>query len=46
MTSTLRSVLIAGCSAGEIDAALTDEFHRKGYHVFATARIPVEFLLC
>ena len=34
----MKSVLITGCSAGGIDAALCHEFHKRGFHVFAGAR--------
>ncbi|KIW70717.1 hypothetical protein PV04_02961 [Phialophora macrospora] len=35
-----RTVLITGCSAGGMGAALATEFHRRGDRVFATARDP------
>jgi NAD(P)-dependent dehydrogenase (short-subunit alcohol dehydrogenase family) len=34
------SVLVTGCTAGGIGAALCHEFQRRGLHVFATARTP------
>jgi NAD(P)-dependent dehydrogenase (short-subunit alcohol dehydrogenase family) len=33
-----RLVLVTGCSEGGIGDAIAQEFHRKGYHVFAKAR--------
>lgn len=36
----LRSVLVTGCSAGGIGAALCKEFQKHGLHVFATVRTP------
>ncbi|TVY93909.1 Short-chain dehydrogenase [Lachnellula willkommii] len=40
MASLGKSVLITGCSAGGIGAALAHVFQEKGYHVFASARNP------
>ncbi len=40
MASLRKSVLVTGCSAGGIGAALAEVFHENGYHVFATARNP------
>jgi len=33
-----KSVLITGCSVGGIGHNLAEEWHRRGYRVFATAR--------
>lgn len=35
-----KSVLVTGCTAGGIGAAVAEVFSEKGYHVFATARTP------
>jgi len=40
MASPRKFVLVTGCSAGGIGAALAEVFHGKGYHVFATLRNP------
>ena len=40
MASAVKTVLITGCSAGGLGAALAEVFHEKGYHVFVTARTP------
>ncbi|PVH80471.1 short-chain dehydrogenase/reductase [Cadophora sp. DSE1049] len=40
MSSSRKSVLITGCSAGGIGAGLAEVFHEKGFHVFATLRNP------
>jgi 1-acylglycerone phosphate reductase len=42
MTLARKSVLITGCSADGIDAALVEFFQEKGYHVFATLRVPAK----
>ncbi|KAL2845521.1 hypothetical protein BJY01DRAFT_214183 [Aspergillus pseudoustus] len=38
LNKPLRTVLITGCSDGGIGSALAQEFHERGFHVFATAR--------
>lgn len=38
MDQTNKTVLITGCSAGGMGAALAEEFHNSGYKVYATAR--------
>lgn len=37
-TTPKKIVLITGCSTGSIGSALAKEFHRRGWHVIATAR--------
>lgn len=33
-----KTVLITGCSAGGLGYALAEEFHKRGFHIIATAR--------
>ncbi|KAF8847827.1 NAD(P)-binding protein [Acephala macrosclerotiorum] len=40
MASLRKTILITGCSEGGLGAALTEVFHNKGFHVFASARTP------
>ncbi|KAI0138187.1 short-chain dehydrogenase/reductase [Hypoxylon sp. NC0597] len=40
--ASLKSVLITGCTAGSIGAALAEVFHEKGYYVFVTLRNPAK----
>lgn len=42
LTQSPKSVLITGCSAGGLGAALALAFQKQGYVVFATARSPVK----
>lgn len=41
-TQPRKSVLITGCSAGGLGAALALAFQKHGYYVFATARSPAK----
>ena len=36
----LKFALVTGCSAGGVGPHFVNELHRKGYHVYATARTP------
>lgn len=40
MPPTQKSILITGCSAGGLGAAMALALARRGHHVFATARDP------
>jgi 1-acylglycerone phosphate reductase len=42
MSSSRKTVLITGCSAGGIGAGMAEAFHQAGYHVFATVRNPAK----
>ena len=37
-----KTVLITGCGASGIGAALAKEFHQRGHHVFASGRTAEE----
>ncbi|KAF1993271.1 NAD(P)-binding protein [Amniculicola lignicola CBS 123094] len=37
-----KTVLITGCSDNGIGSAIGKTFHKRGYHVFATARVPAK----